>query len=93
MSQNNFFRGSIYHCVEKNGNLNPIYFDDGLMVVDNETGRIVDVGSFSDLTSTWDTSNNLIHFQSNCLRVQLIGTSEYCQKLHISKIILPMLIS
>ena len=74
MSQNNFFRGSIYHCVEKNGNLNPFYFDDGLMVVDNETGRIVDVGSFSDLTSTWDTSNNLIHFQDRLIMPGFVDT-------------------
>ena len=74
MSQNNFFRGSIYHCVEKNGNLFPIYFDDGLMVVDKESGRIVDVGSFSDLTSTWDTSNNLIHFQDRLIMPGFVDT-------------------
>lgn len=48
MSKNNYFRGSIYHCLETSGNLKPDYFEDGLMVVDKESGKIVDVGTYSD---------------------------------------------
>ena len=66
MSKNNFFRGSIYHCLETNGNLKPVYFEDGLMVVDHEFGKIIDVGSYSNLSSIWDTSSNLVHFK-DCL--------------------------
>ena len=49
MSENNFFRGSIYHCIEANDNIEPIYIPDGLMVVNGESGRIVDIGAYSDL--------------------------------------------
>ena len=74
MSQNNFFRGSIYHCIEENGSLKPIYFDDGLMVVDNKSGKIIDVGNFSDLRSSWDISNNLIHFRDRLIMPGFIDT-------------------
>ena len=43
MSKNNYFRGSIYHCLKTSGNLKPAYFEDGLMVVDKGCGIIVDV--------------------------------------------------
>ena len=67
MSKNNYFRGSIYHCLETSGNLKPAYFEDGLMVVDKESGKIVDVGTYSDLSSSWDTSINLIHFKDRLI--------------------------
>ena len=74
MSQNNYFRGSIYHCIEENGSLKPIYFDDGLMVVDNKSGKIIDVGNFSDLRSSWDISNNLIHFRDRLIMPGFVDT-------------------
>ena len=74
MSRNNFFRGSIYHCLETSGNLKPAYFEDGLMVVDNESGKIVDVGNYSDLSSSWDTSINLIHFKDRLIMPGFIDT-------------------
>ena len=74
MSLNNFFRGSIYHCIEENGSLKPIYFDDGLMVVDNKSGKIIDVGNFSDLRSSWDISNNLIHFRDRLIMPGFVDT-------------------
>ena len=74
MSQNNFFRGSIYHCIEENGSLKPIYFDDGLMVVDNKSGKIIDVGNFSDLRSSWDISNNLINFRDRLIMPGFVDT-------------------
>ena len=74
MSKNNFFRGSIYHCLETSGNLKPAYFEDGLMVVDNESGKIVDVGNYSDLSSSWDTSINLIHFKDRLIMPGFIDT-------------------
>ena len=74
MCQNNFFRGSIYHCIEENGSLKPIYFDDGLMVVDNKSGKIIDVGNFSDLRSSWDISNNLIHFRDRLIMPGFVDT-------------------
>ena len=43
MNDNNFFRASIYHCIETDGNIEPIYIPDGLMVVNKESGRIVDI--------------------------------------------------
>ena len=74
MNNNNFYRASIYHCIETNGNIEPIYFDDGLMVVNSESGRIVDIGSYSELTSYWDTSNNLIHFKDRLIMPGFIDT-------------------
>lgn len=74
MSQNNYFRGSIYHCIEENGSLKPIFFDDGLMVVDNKSGKIIDVGNFSDLRSSWDISNNLIHFRDRLIMPGFVDT-------------------
>ena len=74
MSQNNYFRGSIYHCIEEDGSLKPIYFDDGLMVVDNKSGKIIDVGNFSDLRSSWDISNNLIHFRDRLIMPGFVDT-------------------
>ena len=74
MSQNNYFRGSIYHCIEENGSLKPVYFDDGLMVVDNKSGKIIDVGNFSDLRSSWDISNNLIHFRDRLIMPGFVDT-------------------
>ena len=74
MSQNNYFRGSIYHCIEENGSLKPIYFDDGLMVVDNKSGKIIDVGNFSDLRSSWDISDNLIHFRDRLIMPGFVDT-------------------
>ena len=74
MNNNNFYRAPIYHCIETNGNVEPIYFDDGLMVVNSESGRIVDIGSYSDLTSNWDTSNNLIHFKDRLIMPGFIDT-------------------
>ena len=74
MSKNNYFRGSIYHCLETSGNLKPAYFEDGLMVVDKESGKIIDVGTYSDLSSSWDTSINLIHFKDRLIMPGFIDT-------------------
>ncbi len=74
MNNNNFYRAPIYHCIETNGNVEPIYIADGLMVVNSKSGRIVDIGSYSDLTSNWDTSNNLIHFKDRLIMPGFIDT-------------------
>tara|TARA_B100000470_G_scaffold36815_1_gene25944 strand:+ start:14152 stop:15465 length:1314 start_codon:yes stop_codon:yes gene_type:complete len=74
MSKNNFFRGSIYHCIETNDAIEPIYIADGLMVVNSETGRIADIGSYSDLISTWDASDNLIYFKDRLMMPGFVDT-------------------
>jgi len=74
VNKNNFYRAPIYHCIETNGNVEPIYIADGLMVVNSKSGRIVDIGSYSDLTSNWDTSNNLIHFKDRLIMPGFIDT-------------------
>ena len=33
MTNYNLYRGSIFHCIEDGGNVEPVYFPDGLMVV------------------------------------------------------------
>jgi len=74
MSENNFFRGSIYHCIEANDNIEPIYISDGLMVVNSESGRIVDIGAYSDLIKTWDTSSTLVHFKDRLIMPGFVDT-------------------
>lgn len=74
MNDNNFFRASIYHCIETDGNIEPIYIPDGLMVVNKESGRIVDIGRYSDLSNNWDSSNNLVHFKDRLIMPGFIDT-------------------
>ena len=46
MTDYNLYRGSIFHCIENDSNVEPAYFPDGLMVVSG--GRIVEVGEYSE---------------------------------------------
>ena len=71
---NNFFRGDIYHCIENNGDIEPIFVADGLMVVDSTSGRIIDIGSYSVLKETWDTSEQLVHFKDRLIMPGFIDT-------------------
>ena len=74
MMSNNFFRGDIYHCIENNGDIEPIFVADGLMVVDSTSGRIIDIGSYSVLKETWDTSEQLVHFKDRLIMPGFIDT-------------------
>jgi guanine deaminase len=74
VNDNNFFRASIYHCIETDGNIEPIYIPDGLMVVNKESGRIVDIGRYSDLSNNWDSTNNLVHFKDRLIMPGFIDT-------------------
>ena len=74
MNDNNFFRASIYHCIETDGNIEPIYIPDGLMVVNKESGRIIDIGRYSDLSNNWDSTNNLVHFKDRLIMPGFIDT-------------------
>ena len=58
MSEYNHYRGSIYHCIESGSEIEPIYIEDGLMVVDVDSGNIVKVGSFDEL---FQNGQMLIH--------------------------------
>ena len=49
MTDYKLYRGSIFHCIENASNIEPVYFQDGLMVVSK--GRIVEVGVYSELSS------------------------------------------
>ena len=40
MSEYNHYRGSIYHCIESGSEIEPIYIEDGLMVVDVDLGAV-----------------------------------------------------
>ena len=74
MSNNSYFRSSIYHCVETNGRLKPGYFEDGLLVVDSDSGKVIDVGNFSDIESGYDISSNLIHFKDRLIMPGFVDT-------------------
>ena len=41
MIEYNHYRGSIYHCFESGGEVEPIYIEDGLMVVDVDSGTCI----------------------------------------------------
>ena len=74
MSNNSYFRSSIYHCVERSASLTPVYFEDGLLVVDIDSGKIIDVGNFSDIESGYDVSSNLIHFKDRLIMSGFVDT-------------------
>ena len=74
MSKNNFYRGSIYHCIESNGKLEPIYIKDGLMVVDTKSGCIIEVGEYISLASKWPQSESLTHFKDGLIMPGFIDT-------------------
>ncbi len=74
MSQSNFYRGSIYHCIESNGKLEPIYIKDGLMVVDTKSGCIIEVGEYISLASKWPQSESLTHFKDGLIMPGFIDT-------------------
>ena len=74
MSNNSYFRSSIYHCVETSASLTPVYFEDGLLVVDIDSGKIIDVGNFSDIESGYDVSSNLIHFKDRLIMSGFVDT-------------------
>ena len=74
MSKNSYFRSSIYHCVERSASLTPVYFEDGLLVVDIDSGKIIDVGNFSDIGLGYDLSSNLIHFTDRLIMPGFVDT-------------------
>ena len=61
MTAYNLYRGSIFHCIENASNVEPIYFQDGLMVVSG--GKIVEVGEYSKLSSRYDSGDSIVHFK------------------------------
>ena len=74
MSVNNFFRGAIYHCIESNGNIEPVYIKDGLMVVNKKSGCIVEVGDYKTLASNWPKSESMTHFKDGLIMPGFIDT-------------------
>ena len=44
------------------------------MVVNKESGRIVDIGRYSDLSNNWDSTNNLVHFKDRLIMPGFIDT-------------------
>ena len=74
MSNNSYFRSSIYHCIETNGGPAPVYFKDGLLVIDSDSGKIIDVGNFSDIESGYEVSSNLIHFKDRLIMSGFVDT-------------------
>ena len=74
MSNNSYFRSSIYHCIETNGGPTPVYFKDGLLVIDSDSGKIIDVGNFSDIESGYEVSSNLIHFKDRLIMSGFVDT-------------------
>ena len=74
MSQYNHYRGSIYHCIENRSEIEPIYIEDGLMVVDVDLGNIIEVGSFNELFPKWPNANSSTHFKDSLMMPGFIDT-------------------
>ena len=71
MSNNSYFRSSIYHCVERSASLTPVYFEDGLLVVDIDSGKIN--GSGENLKAYFEATTYKREFVK-------VGTMDFPQK-------------
>ena len=74
MSQYNLFRASIYHCTESDRVIEAVYFPDGLMVVDNDSGKILEVGEYTTTAPKWPNSLSLKHFKDSLIMPGFIDT-------------------
>jgi len=74
MSQYNLFRASIYHCTESDRVIEAVYFPDGLMVVDNDSGKILEVGEYTSTAPKWPNSLSLKHFKDSLIMPGFIDT-------------------
>jgi guanine deaminase len=74
VSEYNHYRGAIYHCTESNEVLEPNYFVDGLMVVDNDSGSIIEVGDFNQISSKWPNAKSSTHFKDSLIMPGFIDT-------------------
>ena len=74
MSQYNLFRASIYHCTESDRLIEAVYFPDGLMVVDNDSGKILEVGEYTTTAPKWPNSLSLKHFKGSLIMPGFIDT-------------------
>ncbi len=60
MTNYNLYRGSIFHCIETSGGIEPVYHEDGLMVVKGE--RIVEVGDYAELSVRYNSEGSMVNF-------------------------------
>ena len=74
MSQYNLFRASIYHCTESDRVIEAVYFPDGLMVVDNDSGKILEVGEYTTTAPKWPNYLSLKHFKGSLIMPGFIDT-------------------
>lgn len=74
MSQYNLFRASIYHCTESDRVIEAVYIPDGLMVVDSDSGQILDVGEYTTTAPKWPNSLSLKHFKDSLIMPGFIDT-------------------
>lgn len=65
MSKISAFRSSIFHCIEVNGQVVPSYYKDGIILV--ESGKVVDVGEYSDLIGRLDTDAHITHYKDSLI--------------------------
>jgi len=74
MSQYNLFRASIYHCTESDRVIEAVYIPDGIMVVDSDSGKVLDVGEYSTTTPKWPNPLSLKHFKDSLIMPGFIDT-------------------
>jgi len=65
MTDYNFYRGSIFHCIETSSGVEPAYYEDGLMVVKGE--RIVEVGDYVELSVRYNSEGSIVNFKDSLI--------------------------
>ena len=70
-----FYRSSIFHCIEKNGTVKGDYYADGLLLV--EDGKVVEVGDYQHLSNKFSQDELLsktVTFDNSLIIPGLIDT-------------------
>ncbi len=65
MSNNKLYRGSIFHFIETTNGIEPVYFQDGLLVTNDE--RIVEVGEYSEVSGRYSSEDSVVQFKDSLM--------------------------
>ena len=65
MTNHSLYRSSIFHCIETSGGVEPVYYEDGLMVIEGE--RIVEVGDYAELSVRYSSEGSIVRFKDSLI--------------------------
>ena len=65
MTNHSLYRSSIFHCIETSGGVEPVYYEDGLMVI--KGARIVEVGDYAELSVRYSSEGSIVHFKDSLI--------------------------